>query len=251
MHILKQFVGMLTMPLIFACVLVLIAGALRLLRWRRAAASLIAAAAVGAYLACTPLVAAALLGPLSRGFVSPLDNPPQVKFVVVLGSWYGPRNDLPVTASMDFDGLARITEGVRLLRLLPGARLVVSGGVYSWYTAQEPSARGYARMARELGVDDHSIIILEKAPDTAGEAREIATVVGAEPFLLVTSADHLRRAVRLMQRAGLQPISAPATRPAALELDWRQLIPSSSGLRGTEMAIHEYLGLAAMSLGLD
>lgn len=250
MHLLKYLVGALSMPLTAACFATLIAGALWLLHWRRASALLTVATAVATYLACTPFVAGALLAPLTRGFTSPLDHPPPVKFVVVLGSWYAPRADLPVTASMNFDGLARLTEGVRLVRLLPGARLIASGGVYSWSTSQ-PSAHGYARMARALGIDSASIIVLDKARDTAEETRDIAPVVGAEPFLLVTSSDHLRRAMRLMQRAGLRPIPAPATRTAGDAFEWRELIPSSSGLRGTEAAIHEHLGLAAISLGLD
>src|SRR5262245_30582148 len=137
------------MPLTFACVLALLACALWLLRRRRAAATLSVASIAVAYLASTSLVAAALLAPLAHGFVSPLDHPPRVSFVVVLGSWYSPRPDLPVTASMSFDGLARLTEGVRLVRLLPGARLVVSGGVPP-LSGSEPSAHGYARMATAL-----------------------------------------------------------------------------------------------------
>ncbi|HEY1283633.1 MAG TPA: ElyC/SanA/YdcF family protein [Steroidobacteraceae bacterium] len=251
MHFLKQLIGVLAMPLVFACVLLLLAGALWLLRWRRTASALGVVTVVAAYLACTPWAAGALLAPLARGAMSPLDHPPQVKFVVVLGSWYEPRDDLPATASLSPDGIARITEGVRLLRLLPGARLVVSGGVGSLSTFAQPSAHGYERLARGLGVEAESIIALDTARDTAEEARDLTAVVGTEPFLLVTSADHLRRAVRLMQRAGLRPIPAAATRSAGDEFYWRQLIPGSSGLRVTEGAIHEYLGLAAISLGLD
>jgi uncharacterized SAM-binding protein YcdF (DUF218 family) len=252
LQLLKQAIGLLAMPMVFACVLLLVACGLWLLRRRRAAATFAVVTAVLAYFACTPFVAGSLLTPLTRGFDSPLDNPPQVKFVVVLGSWYSPRADLPVTASMNFDGLARLTEGVRLIRLLPQARLVASGGV-PLLSPAEPSAHGYAQMARALGVDTNSIVVLDKARDTAEEARYLAPVVGREPFLLVTSAEHLRRAVRLMNRAGLQPIPAPATRSPGPDegLAWRDFVPTASGLHGTEVAVHEYCGLAAIALGLD
>src|SRR5262249_31422215 len=162
-----------------------------LLRWRRTSAVLTIATAIATYLACTPLIASALLSPLARAATSPLDHPPPVKFVVVLGSWYSPRDDLPVTASMSLEGVARLAEGVRLLRLLPSARLIVSGGTVSPTTNEQATARGYERLARALGIGADSILVLDKAHDTAGEARYLAPVVGREPFLLVTSADHL------------------------------------------------------------
>jgi uncharacterized SAM-binding protein YcdF (DUF218 family) len=77
--------------------------------------------------------------------------------------------------------------------------LVVSGGAPLGST---PSAIGYARLARELGVDDSSIVVLDKAPDTAAEARDIASTLGPTEFVLVTSAYHMPRAMKLMLRAG-------------------------------------------------
>ena len=137
---------------------------------------------------------------------------------------------------------------MRLLRLLPGARLIVSGGSDK---PRRPSiARGYARMAESLGVGPASITFLEKPLDTASEAREVAALLHAEPFLLVTSADSIHRAMRLMEREGAHPIPAPAT-ATPLKFDWDQLVPSARALRNTEAVIHEYLGLAAISAGLD
>ncbi len=249
MYFLKKLVGALTMPLTFILLLVVVAGALWLLRRRRIATTLFVASAVLTYLASTDIVAGALLRPLTQRYSSPLETPPHVSYVVVLGSAYSPQPELPITASLDPDGLARIVEGVRLLRLLPGARLIVSGGSDD-QRRRPPIARGYSRMAQSLGVDPASIILLEKPLDTASEAREVAALLHAEPFLLVTSADSIHRAMRLMEREGTRPIPAPAT-AAPLKFDWDQLIPSARALRNTEAAIHEYLGLAAISAGLD
>ena len=237
------------MPLTFILLLVMVAAVLWLLRRRRTATLIFVACAALTYLASTSMVAGALLRPLTRPYSSPLETPPQVGYVVVLGSAYNPQPGLPITASLDPDGLARIVEGVRLLRLMPGARLVVSGGSLDG-SSQHVIARGYSRMAQSLGVDPASITLLEKPLDTASEAREVAALLHAEPFLLVTSSDSIRRAMRLMEREGTRPIPAPATH-TPLEFDWDQLVPSASGLRNTEAAIHEYMGLAAISLGLD
>jgi uncharacterized SAM-binding protein YcdF (DUF218 family) len=247
-HLFKYLVGELVKPPLFLSLMLIVAGALWLLRRRRAAGVLLVTSLTLAYLASTGLVANALLKPLTGGYRSPLDHPPPLRYVVVLGAAYNWRPELPVTASLESDGLPRIVEGVRLLRLLPpGARLVVSGGSTDGHLA---SARGYAAMAATLGVDPASIIRLETPLDTASEAREIAKLLHAEPFLLVTSSDSMWRAMQLMEREGAHAVPAPAT-PVASPFDWDQLLPSARAMSDTQVCIHEYVGLAAIALGLD
>jgi uncharacterized SAM-binding protein YcdF (DUF218 family) len=172
-----------------------------------------------------------------------------VKYVVVLGSWYGPRGDIPLTAAFDADGLARIVEGIRLHRRIPDSRLIVSGGPVPGRGGRA-AAHGYATLAMQLGVPADRLIILDRAPDTSTEAQYIAGRTRGEQFLLVTSSEHMARAMRLMKRVGANPIPAPATiRPGGLQ--WGDFRPDSNGLRGSEAAIHEYMGLAAIALGLN
>ena len=77
--------------------------------------------------------------------------------------------------------------------------------------------------------------------------------VGGAPFLLVTSAYHMPRAMLLMRRAGAAPIAAPAGQRAygTGAVAWRDFVPGSRGLRDTERALHEYAGLAAIASGLE
>ena len=74
--------------------------------------------------------------------------------------------------------------------------------------------------------------------------------VPAERFFRVTSAWHVRRAVRHFERAGLQPIPAPTGFKTGSEprYTWSYWLPSSGNLRKTERAVHEYLGLLALEL---
>lgn len=249
MYDLKQVIHVLIMPL---TLVLLLASAGFLLRWlgrrRISLAAFVVAALVG-YLSTTGLVAKALLRLLEQEY-PPLDPkllPRDVSFIVVLGSAYHPRDDIPITASFDTEGLARIVEGVRLFQLYPQARLVVSGGAPG---GKSRPAHGYAAFARAFGVPARSLVILDRALDTAGEARDIAPLVGQEPFILVTSAHHLPRAMRLMKRSGLHAIPAAATQRTG-PFVWRELLPSATGLRATELAIHEYGGLAALALRID
>ena len=64
-------------------------------------------------------------------------------------------------------------------------------------------------LADDLGVDVPRADVLGTPLDTAQEARAIAALIGRAPFILVTSAYHMPRAMRLMLQAGLDPIPAP------------------------------------------
>jgi uncharacterized SAM-binding protein YcdF (DUF218 family) len=243
-YFIKQLVAAAVTP--FVCALfICLAGILaRISGWRRTAATLWTVAAL--------LVYAAAISPVSNALLAPLEGryPPladirglAVSDIVVLGSPYQPRGGIPITAALGDDGLMRIAEGVRLLRQVHGARLIVSGGASE---NQRAAAVGYAKFAVELGVDPESIVKLDKSLDTKEEAESVFALLGKSQFILVTSAYHMPRAMRLMQLAGADPIPAPTGQLATRHMDFgaRAWIPSSTSLRRTEHAIHEYIGLA-------
>jgi uncharacterized SAM-binding protein YcdF (DUF218 family) len=251
--LLKQIVGAFATPLLLALVLALAAALCW--RWRRRVALGLAIGAVAvAYLGALPAVGTALLAPLEQPYSKLPDDldASEVQAIVVLGSTYAPAADLPVTAALDEDGLARVVEGVRLARRFPNARLIVSGGAAP---GEGRPAQGYAILARELGVAPDRITVLDRSLDTGDEALAVSQTLGARSFVLVTSPYHMRRAMKLMQRAGAHAIAAPAGSYG----DGRHsrgsviggLVPSSTGLRRTERALHEYLGLMAIAANLD
>lgn len=243
--------GVLSNPLLLA-LLMSVSGFLFLRSSRRRAGLwIIAAGAALSYLASTSLVGNALLAPLEQEY--PALEPNQavgVRDIVVLGSSYEPRDHIPVTGALDPDGLTRIVEGVRLARSIPDARLLLSGGSLPGFTA---AAWGYAELATELGIPRTALTVMDRARSTSEEAREIAAELGHAPFILVTSAYHMPRAMRLMRRAGANPVAAPTGQVLRVQRTGERfgLIPGSRGLRKTEAALHEYLGLAAMSLRID
>lgn len=127
--------------------------------------------------------------------------------VVILGGGNSDTDRLSAVNKLSSSSLSRLTEGVRLWRALPGATLVVSG-------PGEPNRPTHASVlaaaAVSLGVAPSSITRIENARDTEEETIEVKRRVGREPFALVTSAWHLRRATALMRHAGLNPVPCPA-----------------------------------------
>jgi uncharacterized SAM-binding protein YcdF (DUF218 family) len=158
-------------------------------------------------------------------------------FIAVLGGYanYDPR--VPVTSRISPDQMARLAEGLRLHRELPGSRLILSGNA--------GSAEGMSMVAQALDVSPQDIILLSQPRDTEDEARHIAPLVGRSLFILVTSASHMPRAVALFTKLGLQPLPAPTDYLApqhAIESD--NIFPSAFELYKSQTAVYEYLGLA-------
>jgi uncharacterized SAM-binding protein YcdF (DUF218 family) len=246
--VLKHLTGLVAKPLLMALLIGLGAAAASVRQHRRVAWVLLCAFAAVIYVAAAPPVAEVLLRSLERQYSAwPEDQAlPNVAYVVVLGSDYQPRSAASITGALDDDGLARIVEGILLLRRLPGAHLLVSGGASAPHV---PSAIGYARLARDFGVDGTALVLLSEPMDTAAEARAVASHIGDAPFLLVTSAYHMPRAMRLMLRAGTRPLPVPVGQRAG---KWSgSMIPGAAALGSTERVLHEYLGLAAIALGVD
>jgi len=249
-ELLKAVAGALTGPLNAALLLCAIA---LLLRWRRrprAARWLAICAAALVYVFSTQPVADLLMSSLENRY-APLATAalPAPRYVAVLGSGYAPRGAVPVTGALDRDGLARVVEGVRLARLWPQATLILSGGAPQ---DRAKPARGYEVLARELGVDPARVMVLDQPTNTAAEATAIATVVKSDSVVLVTSAFHMPRAMREMQRRGLQPLAAPTAQRYDAEIDYgfASLLPGADALRRSEHALHEYLALLATALGV-
>jgi uncharacterized SAM-binding protein YcdF (DUF218 family) len=144
---------------------------------------------------------------------------------------------VPVTSHVYPDLMVRLIEGVRLHRQIPGSKLVLSGGHYS--------SGGMAEVAVALGVSGGDILQLGEPRDTEEESEEMAPIVGPQPFILVTSASHMRRAVGLFRTRGLSPIAAPTDYLAPQRrLGFDDLVPDGFKLFKSQIAVYEYLGLA-------
>lgn len=160
-----------------------------------------------------------------------------VRYIAVLGGLGDDDPNVPITSHIFPDLMVRLIEGVRLHRQLPGSKLILSGGHYS--------SEGMAEMAEALGVRAEDIVQLGEPRDTEAESNEVAPIVGSHPFILATSASHMRRAMGLFTARGLQPIAAPTDYLAPQRrFDVEDLIPDGYKLFKSQIAVYEYLGLA-------
>ena len=180
MSYLKACVAALMEPLMLALLLAVAAGVVAWRRRKRAAVGLLAAALIVVYVGSAGVVGDSLLRPLEARYPPLQDEAAlQVRWFVVLGSSYTPHDGIPVTAALDRDALVRIVEGVRLARLNPAAKLLLSGGAAD---GKPGSAQGYAELARDLGIDPGSLLVSDQALDTNAEARDVARRLGGGSF---------------------------------------------------------------------
>lgn len=215
-------------------------------------------------LAGSCLFAVILLTPLADIWVASLERPypalqkidasAGIRTVVVLSGYGEDRPSLPVTSKLWPDTLQRVVEGIRLYRLAPGAKLVMSGGVLR--TGDRPIARQMADFAVALGVPPADVATEETSQTTYENLREVQKIIGQGPFVLVTSAADLRRATAVARKLGMKPLPAPAAIWAAQHfppgLSWRDfgwealgsVGPSTARFSYIQRAWHEYLGYA-------
>jgi uncharacterized SAM-binding protein YcdF (DUF218 family) len=167
----------------------------------------------------------------------------KARFVVVLGGGHTSDPTLPITSQIDGFSLVRLVEGIRIYRKYPSSRLLLSGG---GAFQPVPNAEAMASVAKEIGVNANDMITETKSKDTKDEANMIKPMVGSNPFILVTSAWHMPRAMAMFKRQGMNPIPAPTGHLAKKRglLKPRAFFPNIDDLYKSKWAIHEYLGMA-------
>lgn len=168
----------------------------------------------------------------------------EIQWIVVLAGGHGAASHLPATSQLSSTSLARVVEGVRLHRHLPHSQLVFSGGVVDEGVS---SGAAMAAAARELGVEPQHIVVGPLARDTHREAVALRHILGATPFILVTSASHMRRSMALFRKVGLHPMASPGDykirSAGAIRLHLNLFFPQAGALSNSTSALHEYLGM--------
>ncbi|HBI09214.1 envelope biogenesis factor ElyC [Franconibacter pulveris] len=239
---LKKYLGGLMLPLPF--LLLVMALALALLwwsRWQRTAKGLLTVSWLALFLLSLQPVADGLLKPIESAYPT-WRGEEKVDYVVVLGGGYTWNPQWAPSSNLINNSLPRVTEGVRLWHANPGAKLVFTGAPA--VTNPVSTAEAGARVAESLGVPRSDIITLDTPRDTEDEAAAVAKAIGQQPFLLVTSASHLPRAMRFFQHQGLKPIPAPANQMAVESPlnPWERALPSPLWLMHSDRVGYETLG---------
>ncbi|WP_457745596.1 YdcF family protein [Sulfurimonas sp.] len=162
-----------------------------------------------------------------------------VKYIHVLGHGHNTDTSQPISSHLSCAGTKRVLEGIIIHNKTPDSKIIFTG--YEGDT-EVGNAQMNAELAQVLGVDENDLIINSNPTDTADEAKFCKTIVEDEPFVLVTSATHMPRAMMLFKSLGMHPIAAPTS--FYKDSNTKYLCaPSAKALYKSTIAMHEYIGI--------
>ncbi len=125
----------------------------------------IAFAFLGIFLVSFQPIATSLLRPLERENNPYVPSSTTVSFVMVLGSGHVIDQAMPITSELSRTSLMRLAEGMRIHRMFPGSKLILSGYGGGSSISQ---ARMMAKVALALGGLTKVIFYYWKRPRTPG-----------------------------------------------------------------------------------
>lgn len=175
------------------------------------------------------------------------DYKSQVKYIHVLGSGHNTDSDQPLSSQVGNASIKRNVEGIIIHLNTDDSKIIFTG--YEGETSIT-TAKMNAEFAIALGIEKDNIIMNGKPKDTKEEALFTKTLVADEPFILVTSATHMPRAMMLFESLGLHPIPAP-TNFYKEGFDGYFKVPDVGSFRKSQIAMHEYIGILWTQLKLS
>ncbi len=143
-------------------------------------------------------------------------------------------------------GASRVLEAARVFHLLRNPLIVSSGGPPSGHDMFPDSETMRSALVR-LGVPADRIVLESVSRVTRDEAVIVARMLrerGIERCVLVTSDQHMRRALGAFRRVGLDARPAVARDPLDAQDPLLSWIPTPQGLDYSREVVHDYVGLA-------
>lgn len=251
MFVLSQLMSAITQPVFWLAMWWGVA-LLVISRWRRAALGML-------WLGLTVL---GLLGfeALPHAFLRPLENrypvpsaavvEQHVGLVVLGGATQHPRSYQAHAQVPLGEAAERMSVPVGLLRQHPKLALVFSGGEGRLLVTGVTEAELARVFYQEQGVDLARVTLEAGSRNTRENARQVAALLGARcqaPWLLVTSAWHMPRAVAEFESVGCRVTPYPVDFRTGVSTAWSDYALARS-LVQWQTALHEWLGLAVYAL---
>jgi uncharacterized SAM-binding protein YcdF (DUF218 family) len=251
MFVLSQLMSAITQPVFW---LALWWGVALLLinRWQRAALGMLWLGLLVLGLLGFEALPHALLRPLENQYPVPtaavVDR--HVGVVVLGGATQHPRSYQAHAQVPLGEAAERMSVPVGLLRQHPKLALVFSGGEGRLWATGVTEAELARAFYREQGVELARVTLEAGSRNTRENARQVVALLGArcqEPWLLVTSAWHMPRAVAEFESLGCRVTPYPVDFRTGASTDWSEYALARS-LMLWQTALHEWLGLAVYAL---
>lgn len=250
---LTKFLPLLVYPLGLTFFLVILA--LFVARWPRWQRLLLIVAIFILWLASNRWTALSLARSLEWRYL-PLNPMPNAEAIVILGGGTDPI-EYPRTTVEANGAIDRVLYGAHLYHEGLYDHILVTGGRIEWMSSGSTPAGEMASILQQIGVPEDAIWLEKQSRNTYENAlysQEMLQDRGVTRVLLVTSALHMPRSVKLFESQGFEVIPAPTDFSVTFE-DWERLtdaslqvhilnlFPSADNLSSVTTALKEYLGI--------
>jgi uncharacterized SAM-binding protein YcdF (DUF218 family) len=171
--------------------------------------------------------------------------------IIVLGGAISPELSHDYGEAVIVGDGSRIVAMAKLARAYPDARIVYSGGDASLFGNYGAETDFVYPLLDSLGIPRSRVTLEPRARNTAENAAYVRDLVKprpAERWLLVTSAQHMPRAIGCFRAAGFAVEAYPVGWHTARTLDpiWGRVL--ANGLARLDAAAYEWIGLLAYRL---
>ena len=234
--LLMKFIDRLLMPSVFSLVFILIGILLIKLKKKKVGWIILTGSILIYYLFSITPVADLIIAPLEKDY-TPLNEKDLIKYDTIV-FLLGDREGNILRASEVF----RFNAAWNKYRKedIP-FRIIISGS--DFLRPGKDEAYNVKRYLVKRGIPEE-FVELEYLSTTTGEAaEEIKKWKLNGPFLLITSAYHMNRSIKILRVIGLDPVAAPTDFKKEKKYDILDFFPSGVNLRNTEHAFLEYIGL--------
>jgi uncharacterized SAM-binding protein YcdF (DUF218 family) len=187
-----------------------------------------------------------------EGRYLPLEEYPKVSAIVLLGGAEVPPNPPRVHPETNMNA-DRIMHAARLYHQGVAQYIIPTGGRFRLEKTYQGTAAevSEALLAELFDVPREAILVEGESLITGDHGAAVRAVLEAKGLplkvVVVTSARHMPRSVKVFEKSGIEFFPAPTDFGADAEYVWeaRSFIPTAEALDGTTRALHEYYGLAA------
>lgn len=234
-----EFLGNIILPSNLSILFLIVGVILVINRKRRRAGWIMFALSATIYVIFgTGIISTWLLGTLENRYTSlaSTEGLQDVKCIVILAGYAERHEELPLSSEVNFASAYRLMEGLRIVHLLPGSEILISGG------GEVPGIM--RELLASMGLPEQRISIDNHSNNTHESAENVKTLMGGEKFILITSAGHMPRAIGAFVKAGMDPVPAPTNFMSVRERRFMDYLPAPHHLVYADLAVHEYLGMA-------
>ena len=197
------------------------------------------------YIISTPLFSNYFMKKIEGEYIYKSFNELEKVDAIVILSGIMRINEFDKNYIVEWNDVDRFFKGIKLYQLNKSNTIIFTGGKDPYNTTNISEGEVLKEFAIKYGVKKDDLLITEDVLNTADESLAVFDLLGSnKTIILVTSAFHMKRAKSLFESQGFNvvPFKVDFKTPPNLKSDFIDFIPSSDGLRKTEIAFREVIG---------